>query len=45
MSNLITTAKFLSEPTSTASVMACWHRFDPTRQYGSGFALCARCAR
>jgi hypothetical protein len=45
MSNLINTSNFLPEPATTLSVMPCRHSFDLKRQYGSGFALPARCAR
>jgi hypothetical protein len=45
MSNLIHTPNSLPAPAATASVVPCRHSFDPKRQYGSGFALPARCAR
>jgi hypothetical protein len=45
MSNLSNTPNFLPEPAPTASIKPCRHSSDLERQYGSGFALSARCAR
>jgi len=46
MSNLsYTSTSFLAEPALMASAKSCRHCSDLERQFGTGFALSARCAR
>ena len=39
------TPTFIAEATSVASVLPCWHSFDPKRQPGYVLALAGRYAR